>query len=62
MSDIGRREALISGLAVMFIAYAIRYDFGVLLSDMMRDLGLYELKLGGLIFTSYFITYMIFHP
>ncbi len=62
MSDIGRREALISGLAVMFIAYAIRYDFGALLPDMMRDLGLYELKLGGLIFTSYFITYMIFSP
>ena len=34
MSDLSRKEALISGLAVMFIAYAIRYDFGALLPDL----------------------------
>ena len=62
VSHSARIRAIVSGLAVMFIAYAIRYDFGALLPSMMEELKLIELKLGGLIFTSYFIAYMIFSP
>ncbi|RLF11728.1 MAG: hypothetical protein DRJ62_03305 [Thermoprotei archaeon] len=57
-----RAAALASGFAVMFIAYAIRYDYGALLPSMVVDLSLTELKLGGAIFTSYFIAYMVFSP
>ncbi|MDI9620135.1 MAG: MFS transporter [Candidatus Nezhaarchaeota archaeon] len=62
MKQATRIKVLISGLTVMFIAYAIRYDFGALLPSMMEDFGLVELKLGGLIFTSYFIAYTVFSP
>ena len=46
---------------IVFTAYAIRYNYGVLLPEMLPSLEISKTE-AGVIFSSYFIAYMFFSP
>ena len=52
---------LVACFLTVFIAYAIRYSYGVLLPEMLPSLAISKTE-GGVIYTSFFIAYTVFSP
>ena len=52
---------LIAGFFTIFIAYAIRYGYGLLLPEMLPTLGITKTQ-AGIIYASYFLAYTVFSP
>jgi predicted MFS family arabinose efflux permease len=52
---------IIAGFFTLFIAYAVRYGYGMLLPEMLPALSISKTQ-AGVIFSSYFIAYTIFSP
>jgi MFS family permease len=52
---------IIAGFVTLFIAYAIRYCYGILLPEMLRDLAITKAE-AGIIYAAYFLAYTIFSP
>ena len=52
---------IIAGFFTVFIAYAVRYGYGMLLPEMLPALSISKTE-AGVIFSSYFIAYTIFSP
>jgi MFS family permease len=52
---------LIAGFSTFFVAFAIRYSYGLLLPGMLSSLAISKTE-AGIIFSSYFFTYTIFSP
>jgi MFS family permease len=50
---------VVTGVLIVMIAYSIRYGYGMLLPEMLPDLGISKME-AGTIFTSYFIIYTLF--
>ena len=53
--------AIIAGFFTVSIAYAIRYGYGMLLPEMLPDLGISKTQ-AGLIFAAYFVIYTVATP
>jgi len=52
---------IIAGFFTIFVAYAIRYSFGLLLPHMLISLEISKTQ-AGVIYSSYFIAYSVFSP
>ena len=52
---------LIASFTTIFIAYAIRYGYGVILPEMLPSLAISKTE-AGVIFSAYFVAYTIFSP
>lgn len=52
---------IIAGFVTLFIAYAIRYCYGILLPEMLLDLQITKAE-AGIIYAAYFLAYTIFSP
>lgn len=52
---------IIAGFFTLFIAYAVRYAYGMLLPEMLQSLSISKAE-AGVIYSSYFIAYTIFSP
>ncbi|MBW1862221.1 MAG: MFS transporter [Deltaproteobacteria bacterium] len=52
---------IIAGFFTIFVAYAIRYSFGLLLPHMLTSLEISKTQ-AGVIYSSYFIAYSVFSP
>jgi MFS family permease len=52
---------IIAGFCTVFVAFAIRYAYGLLLPQMLLSLAISKTD-AGIIYSSYFITYTIFAP
>lgn len=52
---------IIASFLTVFIAFAIRYGYGMLLPEMLPDLGITKTE-AGVIFSSYFIAYTVLAP
>ena len=52
---------IIAGFSTVFVAFAIRYSYGLLLPDMLTSLAITKTE-AGVIFSAYFFTYTIFSP
>src|SRR4030042_6322076 len=52
---------IIAGFLTVFVAFAIRYGYGMLLPEMLPALQISKTE-AGVIYSSYFITYTIFAP
>lgn len=52
---------LIAGFFTILIAYSIRYGYGMLLPEMLLDLGITKTQ-AGVIYAAYFAAYTIFSP
>ena len=52
---------LTASFFTIFIAYAIRYGYGLLLPEMLPTLGISKTQ-AGIIYASYFFAYTIFSP
>ena len=52
---------IIAGFFTVFIAYAIRYGYGLLLPEMLPTLGITKTQ-AGIIYASYFLAYTLFSP
>ena len=52
---------IVAGFFTFFIAYAIRYSYGLILPSMLSSLAISKTE-AGVIYSSYFITYTIFAP
>jgi len=52
---------LTAGFFTVFIAYAIRYGYGLLLPEMLPSLGITKTQ-AGIIYASYFLAYTLFSP
>ncbi len=58
-----KRAAVIifAGFLTVFIAYAVRYAYGMLLPEMLHTLSISKTQ-AGVVYSSYFIAYTIFSP
>ena len=52
---------IVAGFFTIFISYAVRYSYGLLLPFMLPSLGISNAQAGA-IYSSYFIAYTIFSP
>jgi len=52
---------IIAGFFTLFIAFAVRYAYGMLLPEMLQNLRMSKTE-AGVIYSSYFIAYTIFSP
>ena len=52
---------IIAGFCTVFVAFSIRYSYGLLLPQMLSSLAISKTE-AGIIFSSYFITYTILSP
>jgi MFS family permease len=52
---------IIAGFFTLFIAYAVRYGYGMLLPEMLPALSISKAE-AGVVYSSYFIAYTIFSP
>ena len=52
---------IIAGFFTLFIAYAVRYAYGMLLPEMLQTLSISKAE-AGVVYSSYFIAYTIFSP
>ena len=52
---------IIAGFFTIFIAYSIRYGYGMLLPEMLTSLSISKTQ-AGVIYSSYFIAYTLFSP
>lgn len=52
---------IIAGFFTVFIAFAVRYSYGLILPHMLSDLAISKTE-AGIIFSSYFITYTLLAP
>ncbi len=59
----GRRVLgiIIAGFSTVFVAFAIRYSYGLLLPEILSNLAISKTE-AGIIFSSYFLTYTLFSP
>jgi MFS family permease len=58
---VNKRLVLFSCFLTVFVAYAVRYGYGILLPDMLDSLGITKTD-AGIIFSSFLIAYTIFSP
>ncbi len=56
-----KRLILTASFLTVFIAYAIRYGYGIILPDMLKSMGITKTD-AGIIFSSFFIAYTIASP
>jgi MFS family permease len=56
-----KRLVLLACFLTVFVAYAVRYGYGVLLPDMLNSLGITKTD-AGIIFSSFFIAYTVGSP
>jgi len=52
---------IIAGFSTIFVAFAIRYSYGLLLPEMLSGLSISKTE-AGIIYSSYFLTYTLFSP
>lgn len=52
---------IIAGFSTVFVAFAIRYSYGLLLPVMLSSLAISKTE-AGIIYSSYFLTYTLFSP
>jgi OFA family oxalate/formate antiporter-like MFS transporter len=52
---------IIAGFSTVFVAFGIRYSYGLLLPDMLSDLHISKTE-AGVIYSSYFFTYTVCSP
>ena len=52
---------LIAGFSTVFVAFSIRYSYGLLLPEMLSSLAISKTE-AGIIYSSYFLTYTLFSP
>ena len=52
---------IIAGFGCIFVSFAVRYAYGLLLPYMLPALGVTKAQ-AGTIYSSYFFTYMVFSP
>ncbi len=52
---------IVAGFFTVFVAFAVRYAYGLLLPEMLTSLAISKTE-AGVIYSSYFITYTIFSP
>ncbi|MEE9610749.1 MAG: MFS transporter [Desulfatiglandales bacterium] len=52
---------IIAGFFTVFTGFAVRYSYGMLLPEMLRELAI-SMTQAGMIFSSFFITYTVFSP
>jgi len=52
---------IISGFSTVFVAFAIRYGYGLLLPEMLSSLSISKIE-AGVIYSSYFLTATLFSP
>lgn len=52
---------MIASFSTIFVAYAIRYGYGVILPEMLPSLAISKTE-AGVIFSSYFVAYTVFSP
>jgi MFS family permease len=56
-----KRLVLVACFCTVFISYAIRYGYGVLLPEMLPSLAISKTE-AGVIYTSFFLAYTVFSP
>ena len=56
-----KRLILTASFLTVFIAYAIRYGYGIILPDMLKSMGITKTD-AGIIFSSFFIAYTLASP
>lgn len=52
---------IVAGFSTIFVAFAIRYSYGLLLPEMLSDLAISKTE-AGIIYSSYFLVYTLFSP
>ena len=52
---------IIAGFATIFVAFGIRYSYGILLPEMLSSMAISNTE-GGIIYSSYFLTYTLGSP
>lgn len=52
---------IIAGFSTVFVAFSVRYSYGVLLPEMLSDLAISKTE-AGIIYSSYFFIYTAFSP
>lgn len=52
---------IIAGFSTVFVAFSIRYSYGLLLPEMLSSLAISKTE-AGIIYSSYFFTYTLFSP
>lgn len=52
---------IVASFSTIFVAYAIRYGYGVILPEMLPSLAISKTE-AGVIFSSYFVAYTVFSP
>jgi len=57
----GAFVVIVAGFCSIFVSFAVRYAYGLLLPYMLPDLGITKAQ-AGTIYSAYFLTYMIFSP
>jgi len=58
---VNKRLVLFACFLTVFVAYAVRYGYGILLPDMLDSLGITKTD-AGIIFSSFLIAYTVFSP
>jgi MFS family permease len=58
---VNKRLVLFACFLTVFVAYAVRYGYGILLPDMLGSLGITKTD-AGIIFSSFLVAYTVFSP